>query len=137
MKKSLSVVGNFLSWIATPLVAMCPLCVFTAAFIALGQVSFLFAIAKILTPLLIILISVSVLSFYLSYRTHKNPYPIFLSSVGGASLIYANISYSGNVLFQMVGILFLSAAALIDLNLRLNKREKCEACRGSSSVHAH
>lgn len=136
MKKALSGIGNFLSWIATPLVVMCPLCTFTAAFIALGQVSFLFAVAKVLVPIIIILVTISVFSFFLSYRSHRNRYPLILSLIGGSSLIYANLS-TGNVLFQMIGILFLSGAALIDLNLRLNRRQNCAACNGRGLEHSH
>ena|SRR3990172_1082965 len=129
--------GNFVSWIATPLVAMCPLCTFTAVFLALGQVSFLFALAKVLTPILIILISISVLSFYLSFRSHKNIYPLILSILGGTSVTYANVAYGVSILFLVTGILFLSSAALIDLNLRLSRRENCEACLGKSKSHSH
>lgn len=98
---------------------MCPLCTFTAAFIALGQVSFLFAIARILVPILIGLILISVFSFYLSYRTHHNPYPIIAAVVGGSLLVYSNSVALVNVLYQMAGILILSSAALVDLNIRL------------------
>jgi len=137
MKNLSSGFGSFISWIATPLVAMCPLCTFTAAFIALGQVSFLFSLAKVLTPILIGLISISVLSFYLSYRSHKNIYPFILSVLGGSSVVYANVAYAPTILFQVFGILFLSSAALIDLNLRMSRREKCEACQGKASLHTH
>src|SRR3990172_10011972 len=114
--KNFSGLGDFVSWIATPLVAMCPLCTFTAVFIAFGQVSFLFALAKILIPILIGLISISILSFYLSYRSHKNIYPLILSVLGGAGVIYANLASGVSILFLVMGILFLSSAALIDLN---------------------
>lgn len=137
MKSLLSFARNIISWFATPLIVICPLCTFTAAFIALGQVSFLFTIAKVLAPIIVVLVTISVFSFFLSYRSHRNLYPLALSLIGGVSLIYANLSYTGNVLFQMVGILALSGAALIDLNLRLNKREKCTACVGKTSVHTH
>lgn len=137
MKKAFSKVGNFISWIATPLVAICPLCTFTAAFIALGQVSFLFALARVLIPILIVLISISILSFYLSYRSHRNILPLLLSIIGGFSLVYANLVFGVSVILQIVGILFLSSASLIDLNLRLNKRESCNACIGQTSAHTH
>lgn len=137
MKNPFSSLGKFISWIATPLVAMCPLCTFTAVFIALGQVSFLFTLAKVLTPILIGLISISVLSFYLSYRSHKNIYPLLLSILGGTSVIYANVAYGVSIVFLVTGILFLSSAALIDLNLRLSRRENCEGCLGGSSSHNH
>lgn len=135
--KNFSGLGNFVSWIATPLVAMCPLCTFTAAFIAVGQVSFLFALAKVLTPILIGLISISVLSFYLSYRGHHNIYPLVLSITGGTGVIYANTAPGVSILFLVMGILFLSSAALIDLNIKLNRRENCEACQGKATVHIH
>lgn|SRR3990167_10654162 len=135
--KNFSGLGNFVSWIATPLVAMCPLCTFTAAFIAVGQVSFLFALAKVLTPILVVLILISVLSFYLSYRSHQNIYPLAFSILGGAGVIYANIASGVSILFLVMGILFLSSAALIDLNLRMSRRERCEACQGKVSLHTH
>ena len=137
MKSFLLNLRDFLSWIATPLVAMCPLCTFTAAFIAVGQVSFLFSLAKVLTPILIGLISISVLSFYLSYRSHKNIYPLVLSILGGAGVIYANTALGVSILFLVTGILLLSSAALIDLNLRMNRREKCEACQSGVGTHIH
>ncbi|MDP2721025.1 MAG: hypothetical protein Q8O75_03740 [bacterium] len=137
MKNLSSGFGNFLSWIATPLVVMCPLCIFTAAFIAVGQVSFLFALARILTPILITLILISILSFYLSYKSHKNLYPFAFSLIGGAGVIYANVAVAPTILFQVFGILLLGTAALIDLNLRLSKREDCEACQGNGSLHSH
>lgn len=137
MNKIFKSSGNLISWIATPLVAMCPLCVFTAAFIALGQISFLFAIARLLVPILVVLISISLLSFYLSFRSHRNPYPLVLSVIGGVSLIYSNVAFGASILIQVLGIVLLSAAALIDLNLRLNKRRDCEACQGISKAHTH
>src|SRR3989344_1328442 len=130
MKSLLLNLRNFLSWIAAPLIAMCPLCTFTAVFIAFGQVSFLFTLARVLTPILITLILISVLSFYLSYKSHKNLYPFILSITGGAAVIYANVAIAPTILFQVFGILFSSSAALIDLNLRMSRREKCEACQG-------
>src|SRR3990167_83260 len=135
--KNFSGLGNFVSWIATPLVAMCPLCTFTAAFIAVGQVSFLFAIAKVLTPILVVLISISILSFYLSVRSHKNLYTLDLSILGGIGVIYGNIVPEASIFFQVFGILFLSSAALIDLNLRMSRREKCEACQSGVGTHIH
>ena len=135
--KNFSELGNFVSWIATPLVVMCPLCTFTAAFIAVGQVSFLFSLARVLTPIVIGLISISILSFYLSYRSHRNIYPLVLSISGGAGVIYANTALGVSILFLVMGILFLSSAALIDLNLRLSRREKCEACQGKTTLHIH
>ena len=122
MKGIISSLGKFISWIATPLVAMCPLCTFTAAFVALGQISFLFAIARVLVPILIVLILVSVFSFYLSYRSHHNPYPIIAAIIGGGLIVYSNSVALANVLYQMAGILILSSAALVDLNIRLSRR---------------
>ena len=137
MRNLLENLRHIVSWIATPLVVMCPLCTFTAAFIAVGQVSFLFALARILTPILITLILISVLSFYLSYRSHKNLYPFVFSLIGGAGVIYANVAVAPTILFQVFGILLLSTAALIDSNLRLSKREKCGACLGKAGLHIH
>ena len=137
MRNLLENLRHIVSWIATPLVVMCPLCTFTAAFIAVGQVSFLFALARILTPILITLILISVLSFYLSYRSHKNLYPFIFSLIGGAGVIYANVTVAPTILFQVFGILLLSTAALIDLNLRFGRRESCEACQGNGSLHSH
>ena len=137
MRNWLENLRHIVSWIATPLVVMCPLCTFTAAFIALGQVSFLFALAKVLTPILIGLISISVLSFYLSYRSHKNLYPFVFSLIGGAGVIYANVTVAPTILFQVFGILLLSTAALIDLNLRFSRRENCGACQGKIGTHTH
>ena len=114
---------GFISWIATPLVSICPLCTFTAAFIALGQVSFLFAIARVLIPILFVLISISVFSFYLSYRSHRNPYPFLAAVFGGAILIYGNLAFGASIFFQMIGILLLSSAALVDLNIRLSNEK--------------
>src|SRR3972149_8994499 len=130
MRNLLENLRHIVSWIATPLVVMCPLCTFTAAFIAVGQVSFLFTLARVLTPILITLILISVLSFYLGFRIHRDPLPVVLAVFGGAFIIYANVGYLVNIFFQVFGILLLSSAALIDLNLRLSKREDCEACQG-------
>ena len=129
--------GKFISWIATPLVAMCPLCTFTAAFIALGQVTFLFAIARVLVPILLGLILISVFSFYLSYRSHHNLYPLIAAVVGGSLLIYSNSAALVNVLYQVGGILILSSAALVDLNIRLSRQRGCEACEGTDKAHSH
>lgn len=137
MKGILESFGKFISWIATPLVAMCPLCTFTAAFIALGQVSFLFAIARVLVPILIGLILISVFSFYLSYRSHHNRYPIIAAIVGGGLIVYSNSVALVSVLYQIAGILILSSAALVDLNIRLFRRENCKSCEGISKVHSH
>src|SRR3989337_831114 len=115
MKSLLLNLRNFLSWIAAPLIAMCPLCTFTAVFIAFGQVSFLFTLARVLTPILITLILVSVLSFYLGFRIHRSPLPVVLAVFGGAFIIYANVGYLVSIFFQVFGILLLSSAALIDL----------------------
>lgn len=137
MKNLFKSLGNFTSWVATPLVAMCPLCTFTAAFIALGQVSFLFVIAKVLIPILIVLVLISVFSFYLSFRSHHNPYPLLAAVVGGSFLIYSNLAFGASILFQVTGTLLLSTAALVDLNIRLSRKVSCRACLGEGQNHSH
>lgn len=125
-KSVFSSFGKFISTITGPFIAVCPVCHWAPVIITAGQSTFLLAYARILRPLVIIIIVVSLLSFYLTYaEIHHNKLPLIFATLGALGIVYINyINNFGNVIFLFLGLVFFTTASLTDMNLRFYTRRK-------------
>lgn len=117
-------VGKTVSFISGPFIAFCPLCQWGAVILTAGQGTFFLAFAKILGPLILFMLFISVISFYFTYtKVHHNRLPLVLAILGSSGIIYINyINNLGNPFFLILGLLFLTLAAGIDFNLRFSTK---------------
>lgn len=112
--------GKFISFISGPFIAFCPLCHFGAVILTAGQTTFLLAFAKILGPLILALLAISIISFYVTYsQVHHNRLPLIFAILGAGGIIYINyINNLAHPFFFIFGIILFLFATLIDFNLR-------------------
>lgn len=116
-------VGKFIAFISGLFIAFCPLCHFGAVILTAGQSTFLLAFAKILGPLILILLAISIFSFYITYsQLHHNRLPLVFAILGASGIIYIDyINNFAHPFFFIFGIILFLFAALIDFNLRFTK----------------
>lgn len=116
--------GKFIAFISGPFITFCPLCHFGAVILTAGQGTFLFAFAKIIGPLILLLLAISIFSFYVTYsQIHHNRLPLIFATLGASGIIY--IDYINNLahpFFFFFGIILFLLATLIDFNLRFTSR---------------
>lgn len=114
--------GKFISFISGPFIAFCPLCHFGAVILTAGQSTFLLAFAKILGPLILVLLAISIFSFYITYsQLHHNRLPLVFAILGAGGIIYIDyINNFAHPFFFIFGIISFLLATLIDFNLRFS-----------------
>jgi len=115
-------IGRTLSFLSGPFLVFCPLCHWAPVIATAGQSTFLIAYAKILGPLTVILLVISLFSFYYTYaKVHHNILPLILASLGSIGYAYINyLNPLGSTFFLFFGLLFLILASGIDFNLRFS-----------------
>lgn len=118
--------GKFISFISGPFIAFCPLCHFGAIILTAGQPTFLLAFAKILGPLILILLAISIFSFYVTFtQIHHNRLPLIFAILGASGIIYIDyINNFAHPFFFIFGIILFLFATLIDFNLRFASRQE-------------
>lgn len=106
---------------------LCPLCIIAPLLLTVGFGSVLGLIAPWFAPALLILVGVSLIGFFLSYRTHKNPFPLVLT-IGAGTFMYHGryINYSNTVAY--IGGALLIGAIGLDWWIRKNNKE-CLDCK--------
>lgn len=110
---------------------LCPLCALAPFLITTGFVSILALIAPWLAPALLVLVGISLIGFYLSFRTHKNPLPLILTVFAGSLMYYGRyINYSNT--FAYIGGGLLVAAIALDWWIRRNN-QACQTCKVDES----
>lgn len=122
MKTVTKSIGKTVSFLSGPFLAFCPACNIAPLVTSVGQSTFLVAYAKILGPVTVVLIIISLFSFYYTYkRVHHNIFPFIFALIGGLSYVYINfIDKFGSTFFMFFGLLFLIIASAIDFNLRFS-----------------
>lgn len=117
-------IGKTISFISGPFIAFCPLCHWGPILLTAGQGTFFLAFAKILGPLILVMLFISVISFYFTFaKVHHNRLPLILAILGSSGIIYINhINNLANPFFLIFGLLFLTLAAGIDFNLRFSTK---------------
>ena len=80
-KSIIYVVGKFISFLSGPFIAFCSLCNFGAVILTAGQSTFVLAFAKIQGPLILVLLAISIFSFYITYsQVHHNRLPLIFAT---------------------------------------------------------
>ena len=97
--------------LAIVLGVLCPLCFIGVLLLSAGLSSILVAIVPWLRPLLVVVIIIALAGFTLSFRLHKNIFPLIITLVAGGLMYYGNyISYNTNLTY-LGGFLIVTAVA--------------------------
>ena len=128
MKSLKTTLGKSLPFVTAVWAAFCPICYIAPLLIGVGAGSTLVFTALIGEKLLIVFIVISLLGFYLSYRTHKNLFPIALGIVAGILMYYGRyINYNLNLSY--IGSVGIIGAAIMDIFLKRRHKDDCESCK--------
>jgi hypothetical protein len=131
MKEQKHKVTGITALLAIAVGVLCPLCAIAPLLITTGFVSILALIAPWFAPVLLVLVGISLIGFFLSYRAHKNPLPLILTFIAGSLMYYGRyINYSNT--FAYIGGALLIGAIGYDWWIRKNNKE-CIECKVSSS----
>ncbi len=106
---------------------LCPLCLIAPILLTAGFGSILALTAPWFAPALLILIGISLIGFFLSYRSHRNPLPLVLTLVAGGLMYYGRYINYNNALAYLGGILLIGAIGY-DWWIRRNNKE-CLSCK--------
>ncbi len=106
---------------------LCPLCIIAPLIIAAGFGSILALAAPWFAPLLLVLVGISLVGFFLSYRTHKNPLPLVMTLLAGGLMYYGRYINYNNTLAYIGGGLLIIAIGL-DWWIR-RKNKECLECK--------
>ncbi len=113
--------------LAIVLGVLCPLCIIAPLIITAGFGSILALVAPWFAPVLLVLVGISLIGFFLSYRTHKNPLPLMLTVIAGGLMYYGRyINYNNTLAYVGGGLLILAIG--LDWWIRRNNKE-CEECK--------
>ena len=109
------------------LALICLPCILAPLLISVGLSSILVFLGKWLTPLLLILVAVSLVGFMLSYKMHKNALPLTLAAFAGGLLYYSRyISFNQQLSYLAAALLI--AAIVADFIIRRRYKAYCEDC---------
>lgn len=131
MKEQKHKVTGITALLAIVVGVLCPLCLLAPFLITTGFVSILALVASWLAPVLLVLVGISFIGFYLSFRTHKNPLPLMLTVVAGSLMYYGRYINYNNTLAYIGGALLIGAIVL-DWWIRKNNKE-CVECKVNTS----
>lgn len=130
MKKHLSSSTAILAIIVG---VLCPLCIIAPLLLTAGLGSVLALVAPWLAPVLLILVGISLIGFFLSYRVHKNPLSLVLTILAGGLMYYGRyINYDNTIAFTGGGLLI--GAIILDWWVRKNSKE-CLVCKINPNHH--
>ena len=113
--------------VAGLLALICLPCILAPVLIAVGLSSILVFLGTWLTPLLLVLVIVSLIGFALSFKAHKNPLPLILAVLAGGTLSYSSY-ITHNQSIGYAGAALLIAAVGVDYIIRWRYRKYCEDC---------
>lgn len=127
MKENKHKVTGLTAGLAILLGVLCPLCIIAPLIIAAGFGSILALTAPWFAPALLVLVGISLVGFFLSYRTHKNPFPLILTFVAGGLMYYGRYINYNNTLAYIGGALLIGA---IGFDWWIRKKDKeCNECK--------
>ncbi len=113
--------------LAVVLGVLCPLCLIAPILLTAGFGSVLALTAPWFASALLILVGISLIGFFLSYRIHKNPLPFMLTVISGGLMYYGRYVNYNNTLAYIGGALIVGAIVL-DWWIRRNNKE-CFDCK--------
>jgi len=112
---------------------LCPLCFIAPLLITAGLGTTLALLVPWFKPLLIIALILAVVAFVISFRVHKNLFPLVLVILGGSLMYYGGyIRFEQNLIY--LGGVLLIASVSLDWWLRRQDRN-CLACRVNPEHH--
>lgn len=106
---------------------LCPLCILAPILLTVGLGSILALVALWFAPLLLVLVTISLVGFFLSYRTHRNPLPLILTLGAGGLMYYGRYVNYNNTAAYFGGALLILAIGY-DWWIRRNNKE-CLDCK--------
>lgn len=106
---------------------LCPLCILAPLLLTAGLGSVLALVAPWFAPVLLLLVGISLMGFFLSYRTHKNLLPLILTIVAGGLMYYGRYINYNNIAAYLGGGLLIVAIGF-DWWIRRNNKE-CKDCK--------
>ena len=121
---------KFLTDLAAPLTlilgALCPLCLAGPLILGGGLGSILLVTTPWMGSLLLLLITLSLVGFYLSYKIHQKLLPLLLALLSGGMMYYFRYLYYHLNLIYLGGLLMILAMGY-DFWLR-SRSQSCLAC---------
>lgn len=106
---------------------MCLPCLLAPLLISMGLSSVLLFLGTWLTPFVLALVVISLIGFFLSYRTHKNFLPLIMAVLAGGILYYGSyVAHSQDDGYAGAGILVV--AVIADYVIRRRNQKNCEEC---------
>jgi len=106
---------------------LCPLCILAPILLTAGLGSILALVAPWFAPLLLVLVAISLVGFFLSYRTHRNSLPLILTLIAGGLMYYGRYINYNNTAAYLGGALLIVAIGY-DWWIRRNNKE-CFDCK--------
>lgn len=121
---------QFTGLLAGLLALVCLPCILAPILISVGLASILIFLGTWLAPFLLVLVGISLIGFFLSWKTHKNFLPLIMALIAGVLLF--NLYY-GNFITKSPQIGYTGAALLItavvaDYIIRRRHKAYCEDC---------
>lgn len=109
------------------LALVCLPCILAPLLISVGLSSILVFLGRWLTPALLVLVGISLIGFFLSFRMHKNILPLVLAVVAGGLLYYSRyVNYNQRLGYLAAALLV--AAVVADFFIRRRYKAYCEDC---------
>lgn len=109
------------------LALVCLPCILAPLLISVGLSSILVFLGVWLAPFLLVLVAISLVGFFLSFKTHRNPLPLITALLAGGILYYGSyVVRDQNVGY--VGAALLIAAVAADYIIRRRHKAYCEDC---------
>lgn len=106
---------------------LCPLCLLAPILLTAGFGSVVALAAPWFAPLLLVLVAISLIGFFLSFRTHRNPLPLLLTLHAGGLMYYGRyINYNDTSAYIGGGLLIFAIG--LDFRIRRNNKE-CLDCK--------
>ena len=112
---------------------LCLPCVLAPLLISVGFSSVLVFLWSWFTPILLILILLSVVGFYLSFKSHHDAVPLIEAVLAAGLLFYGRI-ITDNQLFSYAGTFFILAAVATDWYSRRQHKKSCQTCGTGSNT---
>jgi len=107
---------------------LCLPCLLAPLLIGAGLSSILVFLGNWLTPIVLVLVGVSLVGFVLSFKEHKNPLALVLALLSGGTLYYSQyVVYNRQLGY--VGSALLIAAVIADYVIRKRHKASCEECK--------
>lgn len=109
------------------LALFCIPCILAPLLISVGLSSTLVFLGRWLTPALLVLLGISLIGFFLSFKMHKNILPFLLAILAGGILYYSRY-VTFNQRLGYAGAALLIGAVIADYIIRRRYKTYCEEC---------